>query len=311
LDITISCYYCSYSGKPTSDHTPCIISVETTIPGRKIFRFESFRVAHPGFQQIVSDSWNKHVYKKNSAATLNAKFKRLRYDLKHWSKSISKLPICIENCNQAIAEIDKMEENRTLSIPEVNFRKVLKVHLARLLSYQHDYWKKRCTIRWTKFGDENSKTFQEIATERHRRNYVASLLLSDGNIVTEHKDKEEIIFQTYKDRLGSCSTPQMEFDLPPLITPIPGLEELSIPFTKQEIDDVIKYMPMDKAPGPDGFNGLFLKSCWSTIKVDIYALCFSFYEGNLELESINMGYITLIQNWQTLKELMITGQSLY
>jgi hypothetical protein len=122
-------------GKPTSDHTPCTISIETRIPGSKIFRFESFWVAHPGFQQIVADSWNKPVYKKNSAATLNAKFKRLRYDLKHWSKSISKLSICIENCNQAIAEIDKIEELRTLSIAEMNFRKILKIHLARLLSY--------------------------------------------------------------------------------------------------------------------------------------------------------------------------------
>jgi hypothetical protein len=134
-------------GKPTSDHTPCTISIETRIPGSKIFRFESFWVAHPGFQQIVADSWNKPVYKKSSAATLNAKFKRLRYDLKHWSKSISKLSICIENCNQAIAEIDKIEELRTLSTAEMNFRKILKIHLARLLSYQNEYWKKRCTIR--------------------------------------------------------------------------------------------------------------------------------------------------------------------
>jgi exonuclease III len=107
--------------KPTSDHTPCIISIETTIPGSKLFRFESFWAAHPGFQQIVADSWSKPTHKKNSAANLNAKFKRLRHDLNHWSKSISKLSICIENTSQAIAEIDKLEETRTLSLPEVNF----------------------------------------------------------------------------------------------------------------------------------------------------------------------------------------------
>jgi hypothetical protein len=193
--------------KPTSDHTPCIISIETTIPGSKLFRFESFWAAHPGFQQIVADSWSKPTHKKNSAANLNAKFKRLRHDLKHWSKSISKLSICIENTSQAIAEIDKLEEIRTLSLPEVNFRKIIKVHLSRLLAYQNEYWKKRCTIRWSKFGDENTKFFQSIATERHRRNDIASILLLDGNLATEHKDKEEIIFQTYKARLGSSAAP--------------------------------------------------------------------------------------------------------
>jgi retron-type reverse transcriptase len=53
-------------------------------------------------------------------------------------------------------------------------------------------------------------------------------------------------------------------------------------------------MPIDKAPGLDGFNGQFLKSCWHIVREDIYKLCFDFYEGNLNLESINMGHITLI-----------------
>jgi hypothetical protein len=83
----------------------------------------------------------------------------------------------------------------------------MKVHLSRLLSYHNEYWKKRCTIRWTKFGGENTKFFQSIATERHRRNDIASILLLDGNLATEHKDKEEIIFQTYKARLGSSAAP--------------------------------------------------------------------------------------------------------
>jgi hypothetical protein len=86
----------------------------------------------------------------------------------------------------------------------------------------------------------------------------------------------------------------MLFDLPSLIQPTEGLEELSAPFTKEEIDSVVRTLPIDKTPGPDGFNGQFLKSCWHIIKEDIYQLCFDFYEGNLNLESINMGHITLI-----------------
>jgi hypothetical protein len=86
----------------------------------------------------------------------------------------------------------------------------------------------------------------------------------------------------------------MHLDLPSLITPTSGLEELSLPFTKKEMDEVIRTMHADKAPGPDGFNGHFLKSCWNIIKEDIYKLCFNFYDGSLDLTSINMGHITLI-----------------
>ena len=53
-------------------------------------------------------------------------------------------------------------------------------------------------------------------------------------------------------------------------------------------------LPLDKAPGPDGFNGLFFKKCWNIVKEDIYRLCEDFYDGNLDLESINYSYITLV-----------------
>jgi hypothetical protein len=53
-------------------------------------------------------------------------------------------------------------------------------------------------------------------------------------------------------------------------------------------------MPADKSPGPDGFNGQFLKTCWHIIKEDIYRLCFDFYDGTLNSESLNYGHITLI-----------------
>jgi hypothetical protein len=106
--------------KPTSDHTPCLVSIQTDIPGSRIFRFESFWAAHPGFKQIVTQSWSKPTHKLNSAANINAKFKRLRYDLKHWSKSISKLSICIENSNKAILELDSIENSRTLFIQKAN-----------------------------------------------------------------------------------------------------------------------------------------------------------------------------------------------
>lgn len=70
--------------------------------------------------------------------------------------------------------------------------------------------------------------------------------------------------------------------------------ELEKPFTEQEIDNVIKELPNDKSPGPDGFNNEFFKACWDIIGPDVKRLLHDFYEGNVNLESINTSYITLI-----------------
>ena len=40
------------------------------------------------------------------------------------------------------------------------------------------------------------------------------------------------------------------------------LDELVAPFTDEEMDGTAKELPVDKAPGPDGFNGMFIKKCW-------------------------------------------------
>jgi hypothetical protein len=53
-------------------------------------------------------------------------------------------------------------------------------------------------------------------------------------------------------------------------------------------------MPCDKAPGPDGFNGMFIKKCWHIIRNDIYELCLDFFNGVGDLQAINSSFITLV-----------------
>lgn len=85
----------------------------------------------------------------------------------------------------------------------------------------------------------------------------------------------------------------MAFDLSALITPDADRSDLILPFQHEEIDKVISQLPSDKAPGPDGFNGLFMKKCWHLIK-DFYRLCEEFHNGMANLESINDSFITLV-----------------
>jgi hypothetical protein len=86
----------------------------------------------------------------------------------------------------------------------------------------------------------------------------------------------------------------MMFNFGDLFTPIEGLQSMSAPFTKGYIDKVIKKIPVDKAPGPDGFNSCFIKTCWEIIAPEFYKLCQDFAEGEAFFYSISNSLITPI-----------------
>ena len=123
----------------------------------------------------MQKSWSKPSHKAHSSAIIVDKLKTLRQDLKRWQTSFSKMKLLISNCNKVILLLDNLEEIRPLFRQEFNFRKIVKLHLENLLHLQFLYWKKRCTIRSIKVGEENTKFFHAMATERFRRNSIASL----------------------------------------------------------------------------------------------------------------------------------------
>ena len=133
-----------------------------------------------------------------------------------------------------------------------------------------------------------------MATISYRGNTITQIRNDTGIWVQHHSGKARLLLNAFKNRMGINSEINQHFDLHNLIQHRDNLEALAEPFLHEEIDDIIKHMPTDKAPGPDDFNGLFMKKCWPIIKEDFYSLCQDFYSENLNLEGINTSYIILV-----------------
>jgi hypothetical protein len=77
-----------------------------------------------------------------------------------------------------------------------------------------------------------------------------------------------------------------------------------------EVRAVVMEALREKAPGPDGFIGLFFASCWDIIKEDIMRAVGQFYMLNHQgLQFLNHAYVVLIKKSLTLKEYQTIGQS--
>ena len=53
-------------------------------------------------------------------------------------------------------------------------------------------------------------------------------------------------------------------------------------------------MKHNSAPGPDGFPAELFQNFWDLIQMDILNLFKDFYVGNLNIERLNYGMVTLL-----------------
>lgn len=82
---------------------------------------------------------------------------------------------------------------------------------------------------------------------------------STSQRIYEHDTKAALLWNSYKERLGTSEYTSMHFDLDTLITQAEDLDWQQDPFTKEEIDKTVQALPHNKSPGPDGFNSDFIK----------------------------------------------------
>jgi hypothetical protein len=132
-----------------------------------------------------------------------------------------------------------------------------------------------------KLGNENTRFFHTKATINYRHNYISMLLNNDMEEISDHDGKASILWKTFKDRMGNSDKPQMLFNLEDIYDQNRNEEEmqsLEIPFTEKEIEDVVKNLPNEKSPGPNGFNNEFIKCFWAIIGADIKELINDFYD---------------------------------
>lgn len=231
---------------------------------------------------------------QDAAKIITAKFKKLRAIFKEWQKSLSSLKTIITNVKNIHFFLEILEEYRDLSLAEWNFKSILSNKLSELLEQKKVYWKQRGIIKWVKLGDSNTNFFHANATIRHRGNLINQLVYDLGITLHSHKDKELLIWHEFKQRLGTSNFSAFSADPHLFIHRHENLSFLEDPFFSEENDDIIKPLPNNKSPRPDGFNNEFLKASWQTITLDFYNLCQAFHSNSLCPKSINRSYITLI-----------------
>lgn len=72
--------------RTTSDHTPLLTTIHTSLPQRSNFRFENTWLKNPGFIPTILPAWSTAVGTGDAASVLAACLKATRTAAKVWSK---------------------------------------------------------------------------------------------------------------------------------------------------------------------------------------------------------------------------------
>jgi hypothetical protein len=122
-----------------------------------------------------------------------------------------------------------------------------------------------------------------------------SRLVDGDHTLTSHDEKAACVNRFYTNLIGKCVDRDRVIDLDALGMPTFELSELDAPFSEQEVEDIIKMLPADKALGPDGFTGRFYKVCWPIIKADMMAAISAIWGRKFDnFGRLNSAYITMI-----------------
>lgn len=76
------------------------------------------------------------------------------------------------------------------------------------------------------FGDASTKFFHAHATVKYKKNFITQLLDDQGNLICDHNEKADLIWQSFKQRLGTSNFTTIHFNLAAHFTDQPDLSDL-------------------------------------------------------------------------------------
>jgi hypothetical protein len=105
--------------------------------------------------------------------------------------------------NEIIQRLDLAQENRILTVDELQLRKDLKCRVLGLAGIERSRQRQASRQIWLKEGDACTKFFHLKANGRAKKNFIHCLRKTDARYVWSHPEKEEILFKHFEEWLGT------------------------------------------------------------------------------------------------------------
>ena len=162
-------------------------------------------------------------------------------------RKIGNVKLMMRVATWVINRLDVAQENRALHAPEIWLRRMLKHALLGTAALERTINRQRSRLRWIREGDANTRLFQAVANGRRTKNFIAHVK-TGMEIVTDQERKVEVFSDAFERLLGTASVREHTLDLQYLGLEAKELQCLEQMITEEELWQVIKELPPDRAP---------------------------------------------------------------
>ncbi|KAF8405073.1 hypothetical protein HHK36_009970 [Tetracentron sinense] len=262
-----------YLPRKSSDHCPMVLRLRMDLSryGPSVFRFQNMW-CEDSFRECVETVWRPPV-QGSGLVKLAAKLKKLKVALSTWNKSV------FGHVEVHLKELEGRLEGLERQLQDGFSTELEAYYLATKIELEA--WEHREELRlaqiakkaWMVDGDKNSKFFHAVVNQRRKNNFISSMTLVDGTIL---------------------STPEQVHQGAVLFS--------RDPFRGGEVKEALLSIPKHSSPGPDGFGSGFFSSCWELVKDDVVEAAKEFFSGVPLPRFYTSSYIVLIPKAKYVKK---------
>lgn len=264
-----------------SNHAPLLLRTDSTATVKKRFHFHAFWPKFPGYLETVERAWHCPLQGADPFCRLDWLLRNTARSLQSWSQRfVGNVWIQLEITKEVIQRLEMAMGRRTLAGHKEQLRKKLKLKALSLSLLQRNIARQESRLLWLSDGDVPSKFFHTHANGRRRKKHIHALE-HEGRLVTDEMAKAELAFSYFDDILGMPPNRTIAVKLAALGINTHNLTGFEDCFTEAEVWGVIKSLPTDKAPSPNGFTTRFLQTTWPVIRHDVMSAFDAFWSLDL------------------------------
>lgn len=195
----------------------------------------------------------------------------------------------------------EIAQKRLHDSPEEEINRTLveqaKTQVQFLDKAERSFYVQKAKCLYIRDGDRSTKFYHSMTKRNAKRNYIASILRSDGTPTSSTSEVLEEFVTFYKDLLGSRTECQAldesVFNFGPCVDDATHAQLLA-DVTEEEIRGAIFSIPDDKASGPDGYSSQFFKRTWPTVGPLVVGAVQEFFQSGKLLKQLNATILNMI-----------------